>query len=39
MKTSFSYFPGMFKNTAPAVKTSEILIFEINQKYYETSTL
>ena len=36
------YFPGMFKNPAPAVKTScisEIIILKKNQKYYEISNL
>ena len=38
MKTTFSYFPGMFENPIPAVKTSCKLNFifkEQNQKYYE----
>ena len=37
MKTTFSYFPGMFENPAPAVKTS----FErnVDQKSYEIFTM
>ena len=41
MKTTFSYFPGMFENPVPVVKTSCKLniIFKKNSKYYEISTL
>jgi len=35
MKTTFSYFPGMFKNQAPA----KIILKKQNQKYYEILTI
>ena len=35
MKTTFSYFPGMFENPAPA----KINFKKQNQKYYEILTL
>ena len=34
MKTTFSCFPGMFKNPAPAK-----IILKKNQKYYEILTI
>jgi len=34
MKTTFSYFPGMFENPTPA----KIIFKETNQKYYEILT-
>jgi len=34
MKTTFSYFPGMFENPAPA----KINLKKQNQKYYEILT-
>ena len=34
MKTTFSYFPGMYENPAPAK-----IIFKKNQKYYEILTI
>ena len=35
MKTTFSYFPGMFENPAPA----KYYLKKLNQKYYEISTI
>ena len=35
MKTTFSYFPGMFENPAPA----KINLKKQNQKYYEILTM
>jgi len=35
MKTTFSYFPGMFENSAPA----KYYLIKLNQKYYEILTL
>ena len=38
MKTTFSYFPEIFENSAPGV--SEIIIKILkNRKYYEISTI
>jgi len=34
MKTTFSFFPGMFENPAPA----KIIKIKQNQKYYEILT-
>ena len=33
MKTTFSYFPGMFENTAPVVKTKSKMIWNIKIVY------
>ena len=35
MKTTFSYFPGMFENPAPA----KTIFKKQNQKYYEILTI
>ena len=35
MKKKFSYFPGMFENSAPA----KYYLKEQNQKYYERLTI
>ena len=39
MKTTFSYFPRMFENPAPAVKTNCKLKVIWKKKHYEISTI